>query len=337
MPSNSVQADSAATLAKVLEDQERFNACITFVNSKAAGKVEGVFGPQSMSWMIYREPMGLLGGVRSVLLQFGHPGVAAGVNANSRFRADMLGRARRTFTTMFEMIYGTLDEALEAAGRVHALHMKVGGNIGEGEPGGWAGRPYRAPDPELLHWVFATCLDSLVAVYSRLVRPLSPDETDRFYQESIVLGALFGVPPDIWPPNFTAFLAWFDEMLTGDRLAFGPVAKDLAGLVLNSTITRGPFDELLAAGMLPDSIREFYGLRWGPADQRAFAMMMKAAQVFSARVPDKVRYTMAWHQANYRLSIARGERPGGYARLLNRIDAMVDLPMSIRPVAVAAR
>ncbi|MFE8605503.1 hypothetical protein [Archangium violaceum] len=37
-----------------------------------------------------------------------------------------------------------------------------------------------------------------------------------------------------------------------------------------------------------------------------------------------------------RLALARGERPTLMARLLNTLDSYVDVPFSIRPVAVKA-
>jgi uncharacterized protein (DUF2236 family) len=47
------------------------------VRARAAGSVEGIFGPASMTWRIDREAVIFFGAGRALLLQLAHPWVAA--------------------------------------------------------------------------------------------------------------------------------------------------------------------------------------------------------------------------------------------------------------------
>src|ERR1700726_240271 len=88
----------------------------------AAGPIEGIFGPASLSWRVDREAAVFLGAGRALLLQLAHPWVAAGIAEHSRTLADPIGRFHRTFNTVFTMGFGTLDSALAAARRLHRRH-----------------------------------------------------------------------------------------------------------------------------------------------------------------------------------------------------------------------
>ena len=90
-------------------------AAFDFVRTEAAGSVEGVFGPASMTWRIDREAVIFLGAGRALLLQLAHPWVAAAIAEHSRTFADPIGRFHRTFEVVFTMVFGSLDQALAAA------------------------------------------------------------------------------------------------------------------------------------------------------------------------------------------------------------------------------
>ena len=52
---------------------------------------------------------------RALLLQLAHPWVAAAVVQHSDTFANPIGRFHRAFSTVFMMVFGTLDQSLEAA------------------------------------------------------------------------------------------------------------------------------------------------------------------------------------------------------------------------------
>lgn len=315
---------------QVNEDRERFRKCLDYMREHAAGELEGVYGPDSVAWEIHREPVILLGGLRAILLQIAHPAVAAGVSQSSNFRNDLLGRARRTYTAMYQLIFGGLREATGAAKRVHSLHSRVYGSLPDG-----AGS-YRANDPSLLLWVHATLIDTAMLIFETFVRPLGIEEKRRYYQETLRAAAYFGIPPEQMPPTLEDFYEWYSGELAGDRLSVGDTALELAGLLFNSPFTRGQFDEVLTAGLLPERWREAYRLPWGPGRQVAWELLKGSMRRGIHLTPPRLRYVTAWHQAQMRLALARGERPTIMARVLNTLDTYVDVPFSIRPVAVKA-
>src|ERR1043166_9228413 len=90
-------------------------SALDFVRAEAAGQLQGVFGPASMTWRIDREAVIFLGAGRALLLQLAHPWVAAAVAEHSRTFADPIGRFHRTFDVVFTMVFGSLDSALAAA------------------------------------------------------------------------------------------------------------------------------------------------------------------------------------------------------------------------------
>ena len=83
---------------------------------------EGLFGPGSMHWKLYRTPGIILGGYRALLLQVAHPAVADGVRQFSDFKNDYLGRAERTFTNMIKIYFGDRQTALGSAKTLHHIH-----------------------------------------------------------------------------------------------------------------------------------------------------------------------------------------------------------------------
>ncbi|MFY0567300.1 oxygenase MpaB family protein [Archangium lansingense] len=320
---------------QISQDSEHFRKCLDYLREHSAGESEGFYGPGSMTWVIYREPVILLGGLRAILLQIAHPAVAVGVSQNSNFRGDLLGRARRTYTAMYQLVFGGLREAMGAAKRVHSLHSRVNGSLPVGAGPQGDGR-YRANDPALLRWVLATLIDGAIVVFDTFVRPLSLEEKRRYYQETRIAAAQFGLLPEQMPPTLEAFYAWYDEQLAGETLRVGDTALELASLLFNSPFTQGQLDELLTAGLLPERWRKAYGLAWGPGQQRAWKILKSTMRRAINLTPPKLRYVTAWHQAQMRLAVARGERPTVMARMLNTLDAYVDVPFSIRPVAVKA-
>jgi ER-bound oxygenase mpaB/B'/Rubber oxygenase, catalytic domain len=96
------------------------------VRATAAGPLSGVFGPRSVTWQIDRESAIFLGAGRALLLQLAHPWVAAAIQQHSHAFADPVGRFHRTFSTVFSMVFGTLDQSMSAARRLYRRHAAPG-------------------------------------------------------------------------------------------------------------------------------------------------------------------------------------------------------------------
>src|SRR6202165_5152051 len=105
---------------------------------------QGLFAEDSITRRVNRENVLLLGGGRALLMQLAHPKVAAGVDEHSDFRSDPIRRLRRTLRMTMAIVFGDRETALAAARGVQHVHAGV------------QGAGYRALDPDLLMWVYAT-------------------------------------------------------------------------------------------------------------------------------------------------------------------------------------
>jgi uncharacterized protein (DUF2236 family) len=308
-------------------DAEVFHRNLEEVKRRAAGPVEGLYGPGSLTWEILREVAVLAGGGRALLLQIAHPAVAAGVDQHSNFRKEPLGRARRTFSTMYQIAFGDLESALTSARRIHALHGRVRGAISDRDIES-SQRRYRANDPALLFWVMTTLIDSALQIFEAVIRPLSREERQRGYEESKTIGLVMGIPLEAMPGTREDFEAYLEELLTGPTLEIGETARELCRLLF-----RSPFglDRALTTGLLPAPLRQRFSLRYEAADQRRHEWLMESMKKLFRGLPPALRYVPAYHQATARLSTARGERAPASTRLIERLGRRVALPLGLQP------
>ena len=237
----------------------------------------GLYPEHSITRRVNRENVLLLGGGRALLMQLAHPSVAAGVDAHSDFRTNPVRRLRRTIRMTMAIIFGDRETALAAARAVNKAHARVRGD------------GYRALDPDLLLWVHATLVDSALATYGTFVQQLSRRDSDDFYQESKLAGELLGIPREYFPERIEDFDRYVDEMIASGTVSVNEVARSLGRLVLRPRLRLLPGPvmipfEIVTAGLLPRSLREQYGLAWGPAQQRAF-------RVATTAVPRVVKLT----------------------------------------------
>ncbi len=242
----------------------------------------GVYAEDSITRRINRENILLLGGGRALLMQLAHPLVAAGVDAHTDFRTHPIRRLRRTVRMTMAIVFGERETALAAARAVNQAHAHVRG------PG------YRALDPDLLLWVHATLVDSALITYETFVKQLTSSERDDFYAESKVLGELLGIPPDRFPATLSDFDAYVSRMIFEGPVRVTDRARDLARLVLRPPIRLLPGPvmipfEVITSGLLPASIRDEYGLSWGAAQRRAFALATRAVPRIVALTPPVLR------------------------------------------------
>lgn len=165
----------------------------------------GFFGPDSVMWTVSREKALLLSGVSTILLQFAHPLVVAGIAGHSTFDESPIARFRRTFDLVHAIIFGDVDTAVEAALSIRAIHARVTGTLEEDVGSFAAGDRYAAADPILLLWVHATLIDQALTVYETLVAPLSEREQEEYYLECKAVGQLLGVPKEIYSGTLDDF------------------------------------------------------------------------------------------------------------------------------------
>jgi uncharacterized protein (DUF2236 family) len=253
---------------------------------------ERFFPPHSQIWRVNREMALLLAGGRALLMQIAHPKVAAGVAEYSRFQEDPLARLHRTMSAMWSIVFDERALGRAALERIENVHAKVRGSVPPGEPS-FAGDRYDALDQELLLWVHATLIDSAMIAYARFVAPLTPEEKTAYYDDSKKLASLFGINDVILPPTIGEFEAYVQRMMAGDPIAAGPTAKSLAHDILYARPwifkVAGPLFRFVTAGLLPEELREGYGLKWSTQQEKKLVWLAGAIRALLPWLPAPIR------------------------------------------------
>ncbi len=300
------------------EDLERHLARLA---SRVPDKRMGLYGPGTLSWAVNKEGIVMLGGGSAALLQLAHPYVAHAVDQHSKTRADPLGRFQRTFGNVFAMIFGDLDHALSAARRVHAVHTRIRGAIHEDVGAFSKGHRYHANEEHALLWVHATLVASALDVYERVVRRLSDDERERYYDESKLFAYLFGIGDDVLPPDYRAFARYYEETIASDMLAVGAPALQMRGFLFQPpTAVHRPllaWFEIFTAGLLPPKLREQFGFSFGRIEREIFDRSFPALRAIHRVSPRRLRYFPAYIEARRRVAGKPERDPVG--RLLEKL------------------
>jgi uncharacterized protein (DUF2236 family) len=286
----------------------------------AAGETAGLFGPDSMIWRVDRESALFLGAGRALLLQLAHPWVAAAIAEHSRALADPIGRFHGTFEIMFTLVFGSLEQALDAARRLHRRHAGVRGLLPESVGRFAAGSAYSANEANAQQWVHATLVETALIAHDLVLPPLTGAERERYYAETRLLGAMFGLAPEDQPPDWQAFASYNEAMWQSDMLAVGPAARAIAGQVLagaGSWLRPPGWLDALTARLLPDPVRRGFGLDYGEEERRRSDRALRWLRRIYPVLPGRIRYVGPYQEACARL--AGRSRPDRVTRGLNRL------------------
>lgn len=221
----------------------------------------GLFGPDSAAWKVHADfTTMMVGGVAALLMQMLHPGALAGVWDHSDFRADMLGRLRRTAQFVSGTTYGSTGQAERLIARVRAIHDRVAGHLPDGAP-------YSANDPILLAWVHVAEVSSFLAAYLRYRDPAFPvAEQDRYFAETAQIAERLGAR-DV-PKTAMAVAGYFERMrphLRADERTRGVAQALLSQSPAHPALA--PFGKVLLQGgveLLPDWAARMHGLDGPP-------------------------------------------------------------------------
>lgn len=241
----------------------------------------GLFGPHSVTWKLHREPVLLIGGLRSLYLQALHPRAVAAVAQNSGYRADPWGRLMRTSDYVGTVVYGSTEQVQAAASRIRRIHARMSAT----DPS--TGESFRIDLPELLRWVHVAEVESFLTTARRAGLKLTADEIDGYYTEQLRAAELVGLDPSTVPATAAEVAAYYEAMqpdlgLTRDSaeaalfLTVPPVPDSWGGRPLRLGLTLGPtrWAYLGVAGtafaLLPPWARRMYGgLGWPTTDVTA--------------------------------------------------------------------
>jgi uncharacterized protein (DUF2236 family) len=289
------------------------------VRSAAAGDSAGVFGPNSVMWRVDREAAVFLGAGRALLLQLAHPWVAAAIAQHSRTLADPVGRFHRTFNVVFTMVFGSTGQAIAAARALHRRHDDISGVLTESAGAFPAGSSYRANELAALCWVYATLTETALVAYQLVRPPLSNEERERYYAESRLFAALFGISQSALPESWAGFADYFAEMVGSDSLAVSDAARRIAAALFSGAGTgwRIPlWYRALTARLMPARLRNDFGLAYGPSERRAADRTLAVLRCIYPLIPSGLRHVGPYQEARARLAGRR--RPGVLTRAMNR-------------------
>ena len=226
---------------------------------------EALFTSNSAIWRVHGDVTSMMvGGVSALLLQMLHPAVLAGVWDHSNFRADMVGRLRRTARFIAITTYGNRAAAESAIARVRGVHDLIGGTLPDGSV-------YNANDPRLLAWVHTTEAWCFLAAWQRYgSRPLSTAEQDSYFADFSIIGEALGA--DRLPKTRASTDQALEEMRP--KLAPDDRTREVARLVLGY-MPDNPFAIPLqritmqaAINLLPEWARQLHSLSASPSFAR---------------------------------------------------------------------
>ena len=292
---------------------------LEFVRLHAAGPLEGVFGPRSITWRISRESALFLGAGRALYLQLAHPWVASAVAQHPDGLTDPIGRFQRTFRIVFTLVFGTLDQAFDTARHLHRRHSVVRGVLPATSGVFSGGSPYWANEVAALSWVYATLTETALLVHDLILPPLTERERELYYEESKILAALFGIPSSFLPHDWKAFEVYNQAMWRSRMLRVGPEAKAVSHSLFTGTRTWlgvPRWYRAMTAQLLPEEVRNAYGLSFGEAEHKMAAVAVAWTRGIYRSLPKSLRYVGPYQEAMARLS--GREEADWRTRALNR-------------------
>jgi uncharacterized protein (DUF2236 family) len=245
----------------------------------------GLLPPDSVARRVDREMFLLGGGAAALLMQVAHPLVAASVDQHSDFRRSPHRRLLRTLDTTLAIVFGDMRHAIGAVDRINARHVPVHGASA-------TGIPYSARDPRLLLWVQCTLILTSLRLYELVMGRLSAGDRQRYWDEGKLIAARLGIPGRLMPETIGDLEAYEREMLASE------VIPDETSRAVGRDVIRPyrflpgaatwPIDAL-TAGLLPPSLREPFGLRWGAAERLTAAWLTRTWLAWRRVLPPSFR------------------------------------------------
>jgi uncharacterized protein (DUF2236 family) len=248
----------------------------------------GLFGPGSMTWQVDRELMVLVGSAgRAIMLQVAHPLVAAAVAEHSRYQSDPFGRLKDTLFAIYDFAFADARQATRVVETISRLHGRDAGR-------GPEGTPYRALDPHLLLWVYATLIDSSLLAYDTFVARLTPAQQNQYYAEFQRNGPLWGIPADLFPPSYAALRQWMAERVASGDVRVTDQGRRVGRYLLEPPVWWYPPPiaapmRLLTLWLLPEPIRSGFGYAWGPRRERSWRTLAALSRAVVPRLPRLAR------------------------------------------------
>jgi uncharacterized protein (DUF2236 family) len=269
----------------------------------------GLFGPDSVTWRIMREPVIWVAGFRALYLQALHPRVMRGTWQNTSFTkpGEAWGRFVRTTEFVGVRTYGTRAEVDRAARRVRKLHASLTGTDPDGTR-------FRLNEPELLLWVHCGEVASYVDIARRSGVIVSEADLDAFVDEQRRGAAVVGLDPDAVPASVSGLEAYYEEIRPG--LYACPEAKQALRKSFHPDVPAEfralklmvPPLNTLAFASLPRWARKMYGTPGSPLTDAGTTVALRMAHQSTTRIPRQLLYLPAARAARRRRQQRERER-----------------------------
>ena len=254
----------------------------------------GLFGPDSVTWRIMKEPVIWVAGFRALYLQALHPRVMRGTWQNTSFAkpGEAWGRFVRTAEFVGVRTYGTMAQVDRAARRVRKLHASLTGTDADGTE-------FRLNEPELLLWVHCGEVASYVDIARRSGVGVCAADLDAFVDEQRRSAAVVGLDPAAVPASVAGLDAYFEEIRPG--LYACPEAKQALMKSYHPDVPAEfralrlmvPPLNTLAFASLPRWARRMYGMPGSPLTDVGATVALRMAHQSATRVPRQLLYLPA--------------------------------------------
>jgi uncharacterized protein (DUF2236 family) len=256
----------------------------------------------------------LLAGPANVIMQLAHPAVGYGVKESrvesGRIDRHPIKRARTTFTYLAVATRGNVEQQKAYRKAVTQAHAQVTST---------AESPvkYNALDPELQLWVAACLYKGGVDVRRMFIGEMDDETADQHYRDSMTLGTMLQVRPEMWPADRPAFDKYWNEQL--EKIHIDDTIREflypIAVARLRGLQLPGPLQHinerialLITTGFLPQRFRDEMKLEWNNSKQREFDALMTAIKLGNSVAPSFVRnfpFNMLLHEVNWRMRTGR--------------------------------
>jgi len=319
-PSATDNKTTAAPVLKKAITKDDLQARLEDMAQRVMNPREGIYGPRSMAWKVNRHTDVMFGAGCANLLQLAHPWVTQAIDQHSKTQTDPFGRLRRTFLNVHSMVFGSLDQVLDASLRVHNIHATITGKASESTGSTRKGSEYFANQIGAMLWVHATLWITGLQMHELFHGALSKAERDQYYAESKLFAYLFGIPDSAIPDTWEDFMAYFQRVVDSDELAVGDVGRQLVEYIFSMKPYLVPLlnrHKIHTAILLPERLRaEFHLPEKSARNQAKFDFDVKLIRNVMRYAPDHVKYLPPYLEAQQRLE---GHKAGAITRMTNRI------------------
>jgi uncharacterized protein (DUF2236 family) len=256
----------------------------------------------------------LLAGPANVIMQLSHPSVGYGVKESrvesGRIDRHPIKRARTTFTYLAVATRGNPQQQKAYRKAVTQAHAQV---VSTDE----SPVKYKALDPELQLWVAACLYKGGVDIRRTFIGEMDDETADQHYRDSMALGTMLQMRPEMWPADRPAFDKYWDEQL--DKVHIDETIREflypIAVARMRGLQLPGPLQNineslarLITTGFLPQRFRDEMKLDWNSAKQREFDALMTAIKLGNNLAPSFVRnfpFNVLLHDVNWRMRTGR--------------------------------